>query len=78
MMARVDYGVYQIYGNHPIYGSDACFILGRRKSKLFLRDSIQKENIGKNIAKFMWVGLQVVKHQMMMNGIGKLILQKGS
>lgn len=30
-----DYGVYQIYGNHPVYGSDKLLYIGKASSQTF-------------------------------------------
>lgn len=32
---NVDYGVYQIYGSHPVYGSDVLLYLGRAVQQTF-------------------------------------------
>ncbi len=29
-----DFGIYQVYGDHPIYGDDKLLYIGRRQSRL--------------------------------------------
>jgi hypothetical protein len=33
--AKIDFGVYQIYGNHPIYGSDILLYIGKAQEETF-------------------------------------------
>jgi len=32
---NIDYGVYQIYGGHPVYGSSVLLYIGKAESQTF-------------------------------------------
>ena len=38
-----DYGVYQVYGSHPIYGSDVLLYIGKASDQTFSRRIQQEE-----------------------------------
>ena len=37
----IDYGVYQIYGSHPVYGRDALLYIGRCREQTFCKPLVQ-------------------------------------
>jgi hypothetical protein len=47
---RKDHGLYQIYGHHPIYGSNVLLYIGQTYGRTF-GERIEEHNFGRRLAR---------------------------